>query len=77
VHCLRWEIAEDGTNYTTDFDLIYGRVDTQRRDGGAVAPFCSRLLCRSEQARSAPIDSVSVALRPDKLRSAATKVPSD
>ena len=23
----RWEIAEDGTNYTTDFDLIYRRVD--------------------------------------------------
>ena len=23
-----WEIAEDGTNYTTDFDLIYRRVDT-------------------------------------------------
>jgi hypothetical protein len=24
----RWEIAEDGTNYTTDFDLTYRRVDT-------------------------------------------------
>jgi hypothetical protein len=24
----RWEIAEDGINYTTDFDLIYRRVDT-------------------------------------------------
>jgi hypothetical protein len=25
----RWEIAEDGTNYSTDFDLIYSRrVDT-------------------------------------------------
>jgi hypothetical protein len=24
----RWEIAEDGTNDTTDFDLIYRRVDT-------------------------------------------------
>jgi hypothetical protein len=24
----RWEIAEDRTNYTTDFDLIYRRVDT-------------------------------------------------
>jgi hypothetical protein len=24
----RWEIAEDSTNYTTDFDLIYHRVDT-------------------------------------------------
>jgi hypothetical protein len=23
----RWEIAEDGTNYRTDFDLIYRRVD--------------------------------------------------
>ena len=23
----RWEIAEDGTNYTTDFELIYRRVD--------------------------------------------------
>ena len=23
----QWEIAEDGTNYTTDFDLIYRRVD--------------------------------------------------
>ena len=23
----RWEIAEDGTNYTTDFDLIYRKVD--------------------------------------------------
>ena len=26
----RWETAEDGTNYTTDFDLIYRRVDTER-----------------------------------------------
>jgi hypothetical protein len=24
----RWEIAEDGTDHTTDFDLIYHRVDT-------------------------------------------------
>jgi hypothetical protein len=24
----RWEIAENGTNHTTDFDLIYHRVDT-------------------------------------------------
>jgi len=24
----RWEIAEDGTNYRTDFDLTYRRVDT-------------------------------------------------
>jgi hypothetical protein len=24
----RWEIAEDGTNYNTDFDLIYRRVAT-------------------------------------------------
>ena len=24
----RWEIAEDGTNYSTDFDLIYHRVGT-------------------------------------------------
>ena len=24
----RWEIAEDGTNYTTDFDLILRRVHT-------------------------------------------------
>ena len=24
----RWEIAEDGINYTTDFDLVYRRVDT-------------------------------------------------
>jgi hypothetical protein len=24
----RWEIAEDGTNYRPDFDLIYRRVDT-------------------------------------------------
>jgi hypothetical protein len=24
----RWEIAEDGINYATDFDLIYRRVDT-------------------------------------------------
>ena len=23
----RWEIAEDGANYTTDFDLVYRRVD--------------------------------------------------
>lgn len=23
-----WEIAEDGTNYTTDFDLTFSRVDT-------------------------------------------------
>ena len=26
----RWEIAEDGANYTTDFNLVYRRVDTQR-----------------------------------------------
>jgi hypothetical protein len=25
---VRWETAEDGTNYTTDSDLIYRRVDT-------------------------------------------------
>jgi hypothetical protein len=24
----RWEIAEDGTNYTTDFDLIYRRIES-------------------------------------------------
>jgi hypothetical protein len=24
----RWEMTEDGTNYTTDFDVIYRRVDT-------------------------------------------------
>ncbi|MGH2776488.1 MAG: hypothetical protein ACRDJT_13800 [Actinomycetota bacterium] len=24
----RWEIAEDGTTYTTDFDLIFRRLDT-------------------------------------------------
>jgi hypothetical protein len=24
----RWEIAEDGTNYTTDFDLVYRRIET-------------------------------------------------
>jgi hypothetical protein len=24
----RWEIAENGSNHTTDFDLIYHRVDT-------------------------------------------------
>jgi len=24
----RWEKAEDGSNYTTDFDLVYTRVDT-------------------------------------------------
>jgi len=24
----RWEMAEDGINYTTDFELIYRRVDT-------------------------------------------------
>ncbi len=23
----RWELAEDGTNYATDFDLVYRRVD--------------------------------------------------
>ena len=23
-----WEIAEDGVNYTTDFDLIYRKVET-------------------------------------------------
>jgi hypothetical protein len=23
----RWEIAEDGVNYRTDFDLVYRRVD--------------------------------------------------
>ena len=31
VAVKRWEngsIAEDGTNYRTDFDLIYRRVDT-------------------------------------------------
>ncbi len=27
----RWEVAEDRANYTTDFDLIYRRVDPQRR----------------------------------------------
>lgn len=27
----RWEKAEDGTGYTTDFELIYRRVDAQRR----------------------------------------------
>jgi len=25
-----WGIAEDGINYTTDFDVIYRRVDTKR-----------------------------------------------
>jgi hypothetical protein len=25
----RWEIAEDGANYVTDFDLIYRKVDTE------------------------------------------------
>ena len=24
----RWEIAEDGTSYATDFDLVYRRVET-------------------------------------------------
>jgi hypothetical protein len=24
----RWEVAEDHTNYTTDFDLVFRRVDT-------------------------------------------------
>ena len=24
----RWEVAEDGADYTTDFDLIYRRVDS-------------------------------------------------
>jgi hypothetical protein len=28
----RWEIAEDGINYTTDFDLVYRRVDTVSTD---------------------------------------------
>jgi hypothetical protein len=23
----RWEIAEDGTNYTTDFDLVFHRIE--------------------------------------------------
>ena len=23
----RWELAEDGTNYTTDFDLVYRKLD--------------------------------------------------
>jgi hypothetical protein len=25
----RWDIAEDFTNYATDFELIYRRVDTR------------------------------------------------
>ena len=29
----RWEIAEDGINYTTDFDLILRRVVTLRQRG--------------------------------------------
>ena len=30
----RWEIADDGTNFTTDFDLVYRRiVDDTDRDG--------------------------------------------
>ena len=28
----RWEIAEDGTNYETDFDLNYRRVETARAE---------------------------------------------
>jgi hypothetical protein len=28
----RWEISEDGTNYVTDFDLIYRRVETARAE---------------------------------------------
>lgn len=24
----RWEIAEDGANYATDFDLVFRRVDS-------------------------------------------------
>jgi hypothetical protein len=28
----RWEIAEDGTKYRTDFDLIYRRVETSRAE---------------------------------------------
>jgi hypothetical protein len=28
----RWEIAEDFTNYVTDFDLIYRRADTERTE---------------------------------------------
>jgi hypothetical protein len=24
----RWEVAEDGTNYETDFDLVFRRVGT-------------------------------------------------
>jgi len=29
----RWEIAEDGTNYETDFDLIYRKVKTSPAGG--------------------------------------------
>jgi hypothetical protein len=28
----RWKKAEDGTNYTTDFDLTYTRVERNRRE---------------------------------------------
>jgi hypothetical protein len=35
----RWEVTEDDTNYTTDFELIYRRVDTERRvSGSSVSP---------------------------------------
>src|ERR1019366_8996690 len=30
----RWEIGEDDTNFTTDFELIYRRVDIERHVRG-------------------------------------------
>ena len=31
----RWEIAEDGTNCTTDFDLVYRRIATNAGNAGS------------------------------------------
>ena len=44
----RWEIAEDGTNYTTDFDLILRRVRPNKRLQPTKAR-CSRKKRRSRK----------------------------
>jgi hypothetical protein len=47
----RWEIAQDGVNHTTDFDLIYRRADTYRRRS------------RSALSRRPPLASATLASR--------------
>jgi hypothetical protein len=34
----RWEVAEDGSDYTTDFDLVFRRVDPAGGHGAGRAP---------------------------------------